>query len=103
MKCRHCGSELKFSLVDLGSAPPSNAYLTETKLHAPEKWFPLRVLVCETCWLVQTEDFAQADQLFDSDYAYFSGYSDSWPDRAIYGRPGPSGAESTQAPVCLAP
>ena len=78
MKCRHCSTELKLSLVDLGSAPPSNAYLTEPSLHAPEKWFPLRVLVCQDCWLVQTEDFAQADELFDAEYAYFSGFSDSW-------------------------
>ncbi|MBD3812299.1 MAG: class I SAM-dependent methyltransferase [Betaproteobacteria bacterium] len=78
MKCRHCGSELKLPFVDLGSAPPSNAYLTELTLHAPEKWFPLRVLVCEHCWLVQTEDFAQADELFDAEYAYFSGFSSSW-------------------------
>lgn len=78
MKCRHCGSELQIPLVDLGSAPPSNAYLSEQSLHAPEKWFPLRVLVCEQCWLAQTEDFAQADELFDADYAYFSGFSSSW-------------------------
>ena len=65
-------------LVDLGSAPPSNAYLTEQALHAPEIWFPLRVLVCEHCWLVQTEDFARADELFDAEYAYFSGFSSSW-------------------------
>ena len=78
MKCRHCGSELDLTLVDLGSAPPSNAYLTEQTLHAPEKWFPLRVLVCEHCWLAQTEDFAQVDELFDADYAYFSSYSASW-------------------------
>ncbi|MDP2430920.1 MAG: class I SAM-dependent methyltransferase [Pseudomonadota bacterium] len=78
MKCRHCGSELKLPLVDLGSAPPSNAYLTEQTLHAPEKWFPLRVLVCEHCWLAQTEDFSQAHELFDADYAYFSGFSSSW-------------------------
>lgn len=78
MKCRHCGSELKLPLVDLGSAPPSNAYLTSQTLHAPEKWFPLRVLVCEHCWLAQTEDFAQADELFDAEYAYFSGFSTSW-------------------------
>jgi hypothetical protein len=65
-------------LVDLGSAPPANAYLTEPKLHAPERWFPLRVLVCESCWLVQTEDFARADELFDDEYAYFSGFSTSW-------------------------
>ena len=78
MKCRHCGAELKLTLVDLGSAPPSNAYLTIEKLQNPEKWFPLRVQVCEQCWLVQTEDFAQADELFDADYAYFSAFSSSW-------------------------
>ncbi len=78
MKCRHCLSDLRLPFVDLGSAPPSNAYLTPAMLSAPEKWFPLRVLVCESCWLVQTEDFAQADELFDSEYAYFSGFSASW-------------------------
>ena len=78
MNCRHCQSELQLPLVDLGSAPPSNAYLTEQTLRAPEKWFPLRVLVCEQCWLVQTEDFAQAHELFDAEYAYFSGFSSSW-------------------------
>lgn len=78
MNCRHCGSQLTLSLVDLGSAPPSNAYLTEETLKAPEKLFPLRVLVCEQCWLVQTEDFAQADELFAAEYAYFSGFSSSW-------------------------
>ncbi|MCI4567727.1 class I SAM-dependent methyltransferase [Lysobacter sp. CFH 32150] len=78
MKCRHCASELTLSLVDLGSAPPSNAYLTRQALQAPEKWFPLRVLVCENCWLAQTQDFAQAHELFDAEYAYFSGFSSSW-------------------------
>jgi 2-polyprenyl-3-methyl-5-hydroxy-6-metoxy-1,4-benzoquinol methylase len=78
VKCRHCNTELVLPLIDLGSAPPSNAYLTDQTLHALEKWFPLRVLVCENCWLVQTEDFAQADELFDEEYAYFSSFSTSW-------------------------
>lgn len=78
MKCRHCQAEITLPLVDLGSAPPSNSYLTERSLHAPEQWFPLRVLICEQCWLVQTEDFAKVDELFDADYAYFSGFSTSW-------------------------
>ncbi|MDB4945198.1 MAG: methyltransferase family protein [Labilithrix sp.] len=77
MKCRHCSSPVSLRFVDLGSAPPSNAYLTETMLGEPEKWFPLRVHVCEACWLVQTE-FSPADELFDSEYAYFSSYSTSW-------------------------
>jgi 2-polyprenyl-3-methyl-5-hydroxy-6-metoxy-1,4-benzoquinol methylase len=78
MKCRHCATELALQLIDLGNAPPSNAYLTQEALHAPERTYPLRVVVCEKCWLVQTEDFAQADELFSSDYAYFSSFSTSW-------------------------
>lgn len=78
MKCRHCGSELRLPFLDLGSAPPSNAYLTESGLRAPETWFPLRLLVCESCWLVQTEDHAGREALFTEDYAYFSSFSSSW-------------------------
>ena len=78
MKCRHCGSELEVPFIDLGSAPPSNAYRTKAQLSEPEKWYPLRVLVCTNCWLVQTEDYVGAEELFSPDYAYFSSYSDSW-------------------------
>jgi len=78
MKCRHCKQELTLPLVDLATAPPSNAYLTPEKLHAPEKYFPLRVMVCTHCWLVQTEDYAGAEELFDEDYAYFSSFSTTW-------------------------
>ncbi len=78
MKCRHCAAELTLAMVDLGSAPPSNAYLNAESLNRPEKWFPLRVLVCGQCWLAQTEDFAGAQELFDADYAYFSAFSSSW-------------------------
>lgn len=78
MHCRHCGAPVTLPLADLGTAPLSNAYLSAEALHAPERWYPLRVLVCERCWLVQTEDFAQAHELFDAEYAYFSSYSSSW-------------------------
>lgn len=78
MKCRHCGAPLRLSLLDLGTAPPSNAYLTVAALEAPEAWYPLRVLVCTDCFLVQTADFARASELFGSRYAYFSSYSSTW-------------------------
>ena len=78
MKCRHCAAELDRVCLDLGSAPPSNAYLTEATLRAPELWYPLRLLVCERCWLVQTEDHAGREALFGDDYAYFSSFSSSW-------------------------
>lgn len=82
MNCRHCREPLTRTLVDLGSAPPSNAYLSGQGLRRPERWYPLRVLVCDACWLVQTEDFAEAHELFDADYAYFSGISTSWLEHA---------------------
>ncbi|WP_440108711.1 methyltransferase domain-containing protein [Acidovorax sp. BL-A-41-H1] len=78
MKCRHCGQPLHLPFLDLGSAPPSNAYLSEAALRGPETWFPLRVLVCKHCWLVQTEDHAGREALFTNDYAYFSSFSTSW-------------------------
>lgn len=82
MKCRHCQTELTLPLVDLGSASPSNAYLTDETMRAPEKHFPLRVLVCNQCWLVQNEDYTGADELFSADYAYFSSFSTSWLEHA---------------------
>jgi SAM-dependent methyltransferase len=78
MKCRHCGVRVSLPLIDLGSAPPSNAYLTETTLHTAEKWYPLKVMVCSECWLGQTQDTAGAGEMFDADYAYFSSYSSTW-------------------------
>lgn len=82
MNCRHCSAELKTTFLDLGFAPPSNAYLRAEDLNSPELYFPLRVKVCDQCWLVQTEDHARADELFSADYAYFSATSQSWLDHA---------------------
>ena len=82
MNCRHCNATLTLPLIDLGLAPPSNAYLSTQQLQQPEKKYPLRVLVCQTCWLAQTEDFAQAHELFDADYAYFSSFSSTWLEHA---------------------
>jgi len=78
LKCRHCSSQLDVACLDLGTAPPSNSYLTKAQLSLPESYFPLRLLLCESCFLVQTEDFAQRESLFTEDYAYFSSYSSSW-------------------------
>jgi SAM-dependent methyltransferase len=78
MNCRHCNEELKHTFVDLGSSPPSNSYLSKEDLQSPEKWYPLKVKVCNTCWLTQTEDFVGTTEMFSDDYAYFSSYSSSW-------------------------
>jgi SAM-dependent methyltransferase len=78
MKCRHCAQDLTLPFIDLGSSPPSNSYLTVDALSGPETWYPLRVLTCTNCWLVQTEDFAKRGDFFSEDYAYFSSFSNSW-------------------------
>ena len=78
MHCRHCGTTLKNTFLDLGFAPPSNAYLLRQDLSRSEKYYPLKIRVCDECWLVQTEDYAQADELFSAEYAYFSSTSSSW-------------------------
>lgn len=78
MICRHCKQPLMHTFLDLGHAPPSNAYLTAEQLDLPEKTFPLKLYVCDHCWLVQTEDVTGAENLFTEDYAYFSSVSQSW-------------------------
>ena len=78
MKCRHCKSNLSLKFLDLANAPPSNSYLKKEDLKKPEMTYPLRIMVCENCWLVQTEDYANAEDLFNDEYAYFSSTSSSW-------------------------
>ncbi|MEI6544411.1 MAG: class I SAM-dependent methyltransferase [Methylococcales bacterium] len=78
MNCRHCFTPLQHTFLDLGFAPPSNAYLSQADLTKPEKYYPLKVKVCTECWLVQTEDYTQVDDLFSPDYAYFSSTSTGW-------------------------
>jgi SAM-dependent methyltransferase len=82
MNCRHCGLPLQHTFVDLGFAPPSNAYLNAEDLSYPEVHYPLRVKVCHRCWLVQAEEDARAEELFTADYAYFSSTSSTWLDHA---------------------
>ena len=82
MNCRHCNNTLEHTFLDLGFAPPSNAYVSKHELSQPEKYFPLKVKVCDRCWLVQTEDYAEAGDLFSDDYAYFSSTSSGFLNHA---------------------
>ena len=82
MNCRHCNAPLRHTFLDLGFAPASNAYLSSDDLSRPESYFPLRVKVCDSCWLVQTQDFASANELFTDEYAYFSSTSSTWLEHA---------------------
>ena len=80
MMCRNCKSKLDYLLIDLGECPPSNSYLSNANLKDKEKYFPLKIYICENCWLVQTYDTNNADQLFTETYSYLSSYSKTWLD-----------------------
>jgi 2-polyprenyl-3-methyl-5-hydroxy-6-metoxy-1,4-benzoquinol methylase len=82
MKCRHCGSTHMVPFLDLGTAPPSNSYVDPANRHMPELWYPLVIRCCQECRLVQTEDFADRETFFSSNYAYFSSFSTSWLNHA---------------------
>jgi hypothetical protein len=77
--CRFCQTPLAHTFLDLGAQPLANSYLTAAQLAAgPERVYPLHVRVCHKCFLVQADDAAPADAIFDDSYAYFSSYSTSW-------------------------
>jgi len=75
--CRFCGAPLEAVFADLGMSPLANSYLPPERANSAEPFYPLRALVCGTCFLVQLEEFETPEQIF-SDYAYFSSYSSSW-------------------------
>ena len=76
-ECRFCRCKLNHVFVDLGRSPLSNAFLTKENLEEPEKTFPLKVFVCENCFLVQLPEFETPENIFN-DYVYFPSYSKSW-------------------------
>jgi len=78
MKCRHCGKELQHEFIDLYNSPPSNSYLNKTQLNEPEILYPLKLYVCDNCFLVQIDEYKKSNEIFNSEYAYFSSYSSSW-------------------------
>ena len=75
--CRFCQQALSSTFVDLGMSPPCQTHITPEQLNEPEAFYPLHAYVCESCFLVQLEEFVGPAEIF-SDYAYFSSYSDSW-------------------------
>ncbi|MDH3297596.1 MAG: class I SAM-dependent methyltransferase [Gemmatimonadota bacterium] len=79
--CRFCGDSLEHVVVDLGMSPLCESYLAEHELDQMEPFYPLRLYVCDGCYLVQLREYVSGQQIFE-DYAYFSSYSDSWVEHA---------------------
>lgn len=82
MNCRFCQDKLENVFVDLINSPASNSYLTKEELNEPEIFYPLKTFVCDSCKLVQIDEYKKSDDIFNGDYAYFSSFSISWLEHA---------------------
>ena len=82
MNCRFCGNKLNHEFIDLVSSPPSNSYLSAEQLNEPEIFYPLKLFVCDKCFLVQIDEYKKNNEIFNENYAYFSSYSNSWLEHA---------------------
>src|SRR3954452_19309743 len=76
-RCRLCGAGLTHTFVDLGMSPPCESFLTQDQVDAMEAYFPLHVMLCDQCFLVQLKEYVSPQDIF-TEYAYFSSFSASW-------------------------
>ncbi len=82
MNCRFCGNLLQHQFIDLVNAPPSNSFLNHVQLDEPETFYPLKLWVCQNCFLVQIAEYKKSQDIFSDEYIYFSSYSTSWLEHA---------------------
>jgi len=75
--CLFCRTPLRHTFVDLGMSPLCESYVSAEQLNSMEPFYPLHVYVCESCFLVQLEEFVSPSDIF-TEYAYFSSYAESW-------------------------
>ncbi len=79
--CRFCQSPLNYTIIDLGMQPLCESYLSADQLNRMEPFYPLRVYLCEKCFLVQLQEYVSCEEIF-CEYAYFSSYSEAWLNHA---------------------
>jgi SAM-dependent methyltransferase len=79
--CRFCGTDLRHTFLDLGMSPLCESYLRPDQVNQGEVFYPLHVLTCHACFLVQLQEYVRPQDIF-TEYAYFSSYSQTWLDHA---------------------
>jgi SAM-dependent methyltransferase len=80
--CRSCGSTRLTEVLDLGSTPVANDLVDPADSVRPDQSYPLNVLFCEECALVQLGFTLPADAIFGAEYPYFTSFSDTLCDHA---------------------
>lgn len=78
MNCRGCGTALSLTFLDLGVSPIANNLVEIDNFSGENVKFPLHVMTCQICSLVQLSEVISREILFPSNYTYFSSYSSSW-------------------------
>ena len=78
MNCRFDGLPITQEFADLGFSPASNSFLSKEQLNEAEVYYPLRLYVSHRTFLVQVDEYKKHDEIFSTDYVYFSSYSTSW-------------------------
>lgn len=78
MNCRFCNTKLEHLFIDLGNSPPSNSFVTKAYLDKGEMFYPLKIYVCDSCFLVQIDEYKSSVDIFNNFYPYFSSYSSTW-------------------------
>ena len=74
--CRSCGEKNLNPILSLGYTPLANALLTQEQLNLFEETFPLDLVFCPHCTLVQITETVAPEKLF-REYLYFSSFSDT--------------------------
>lgn len=76
--CRGCGSPDRRELLRLGEMPLADSLVGPGDFDRAEPRYPLTILYCPNCWLVQTRENVAPEVLFGSDYPYYSSGSEGW-------------------------
>lgn len=77
IKCRSCGEAGLLPVLDLGATPLVDRHMTKEQLYVPEPFFPLEVVFCPACGLMQILETVAPETLFCQDYTYYSSFSDA--------------------------
>jgi SAM-dependent methyltransferase len=76
LSCRSCGESNLQMILSLGCTPLANALITADQLEQPESTYPLELVLCPDCTLVQITETVPPEKLF-REYSYFSSFSDT--------------------------
>ena len=71
--CQICRNNKLKNIINFGHQAPCDSLIWPEKLNEPETRYPLNLLRCEECGLVQIDHVVDPEELFFAEYPYRSG------------------------------